>query len=75
MIFFKGSERSDRKKENKKRMREERLVSASLLTCFFDKLGFTDTFIINKVKFKILSILNNIVLKIALFGGLGFCFD
>ena len=56
-------------------MREERLVSVSLLSCFFGKLGYTNTFIINKAKFKILIILNNIVLKIGLFGGVGFCFD
>ena len=53
------------KKESEKRMREERLVSESILSFFSGKLGCTDTFIINKAEFKIL---NSIVLKIGLFG-------
>ena len=69
------NDQTERKKETEKRMREERLVSASLLSFFFGKVGSTDTFIINKAEFKMLHIINNIVLKIGMFGGVGPCFD
>ena len=48
------NDQTERKKETERRMREERLVRASLLSFFFGKLGSTDTFIINKAEFKIL---------------------
>ena len=54
--IFKGTEWSDRYQEGnwKEEEREERLASASLLSCIFVKLGSTDTFIISKAESKIL---------------------